>query len=263
FAISFPSKKMDPPVGLVSLRSSRPVVVFPLPLSPARPIISPLRTLKLMPSTALTVASSLDSIVSRKPFLSGKYFFRFSTRSTNSSLSSLNCSLLSPRDPHLLVEMARDEVIACARLLEWGIDLLADIHDVGASGVEPASRWRVEQVRGLARYRGEADPRSLDTGECFDEALGVRVEWFSEDGLRVPILDYSSSVHYRHLLAGLGDDREAWPIKTKEEPRFPLRARRKFRGWAWTNTSSAVPGPFAMRSLGLAARAKANSALRP
>ena len=53
-AISAPSNKMNPSVGVSSREMSRPVVVFPHPLSPTSPRISPPIRLKLIPSTACT-----------------------------------------------------------------------------------------------------------------------------------------------------------------------------------------------------------------
>ena len=57
FVISSPSNLTRPLVGLLSMRTQRPVVVLPEPLSPTRPSVSPLLILKLTPSTALTSAT--------------------------------------------------------------------------------------------------------------------------------------------------------------------------------------------------------------
>src|SRR3989442_1569602 len=82
---SIPLKKTGPSVGSTRRKRRRPVVVFPLPLSPASPRISPFLTTNETPSTALTVTSSLVKL-ERKPFLRGKCFFSFSTSRTCSSL---------------------------------------------------------------------------------------------------------------------------------------------------------------------------------
>src|SRR6266566_1153514 len=82
-----PLKNIDPSVGCTRRRSRRPVVVIPLPLSPAKPTISPFFTEKEIPSTALTVITSLETKASRKPFLRAKCFFSLSTWITVSSLT--------------------------------------------------------------------------------------------------------------------------------------------------------------------------------
>jgi Cd2+/Zn2+-exporting ATPase len=51
--ISCPSKRMCPDVGRSNCRIVRPVVVFPQPLSPTSPRVSPLAIQKLIPSTAV------------------------------------------------------------------------------------------------------------------------------------------------------------------------------------------------------------------
>ena len=54
-ARSIPSNRTAPSVGSRSRIIARPVVLLPQPDSPTRPSVSPLRTSKLIPSTALTV----------------------------------------------------------------------------------------------------------------------------------------------------------------------------------------------------------------
>src|SRR5215216_1537079 len=55
----------------------RPVLVFPQPLSPTNPTVSPSLTWKLTSSTAFT----LPRVRFKKPRRIGKYFFRFVTSS--------------------------------------------------------------------------------------------------------------------------------------------------------------------------------------
>ncbi len=52
---STPSKRTDPPVASRSRIIARPIVLLPQPDSPTRPSVSPRRTAKVVPSTALTV----------------------------------------------------------------------------------------------------------------------------------------------------------------------------------------------------------------
>ena len=75
--MSFPSNKMLPEVGSVSLTIARPSVVFPQPLSPTSPSVSPGSIAKLTPSTALTWAQTRLN----NPCLTGKWTWRFLTSS--------------------------------------------------------------------------------------------------------------------------------------------------------------------------------------
>ena len=63
---------------------TRPVVVFPHPLSPTSPSVSPLRMKKLTPSTALTTPTTLEE---KKPLVMGKCFFRSFTSKRTGALS--------------------------------------------------------------------------------------------------------------------------------------------------------------------------------
>ena len=71
---SAPSKITSPSVGLYSCSKHRPVVVFPQPLSPTRPSVSPRRIVKLTSSTALMSATFRWKIT---PEVTGKYILRF------------------------------------------------------------------------------------------------------------------------------------------------------------------------------------------
>ena len=64
-------KNILPSVGSMSRRSNLPTVVFPHPLSPTKPRVSPFSIAKLIPSTALMYF--LPNIPVEK------YFFKFST----------------------------------------------------------------------------------------------------------------------------------------------------------------------------------------
>src|SRR6267143_2950202 len=85
---------------------------------------------------------------------------------------------------------------------------LANVHDVWAAWVEPATgRW-VQQVWRLAWYRDKLLPWTLDARESAQQTLRVRMQWFCEDGLCISVLDDLASVHDSKLLTGLCDDRE-------------------------------------------------------
>ena len=62
---STPSKRTDPLVASRSRIIARPIVLLPQPDSPTRPSVSPRRTAKVVPSTALTVPFSVLKIPDR------------------------------------------------------------------------------------------------------------------------------------------------------------------------------------------------------
>src|SRR5215467_11348562 len=59
---SLPSNRTVPAVGRYSCSKHRPVVVFPHPLSPTSPSVSPRRTTKLTSSTALMYSTSCHQL---------------------------------------------------------------------------------------------------------------------------------------------------------------------------------------------------------
>src|SRR4051812_48934451 len=84
--MSWPSNRIRPSVGSSSRMSSRPVVDFPQPVSPTRPIVSPLRIEKLTPSTAFTAPTFFWKMM---PRVTGKCFCRSVTsRSVSPVLSA-------------------------------------------------------------------------------------------------------------------------------------------------------------------------------
>src|SRR3989475_13295114 len=148
--MSFPWKNILPLVRSTSLSTSFPRVVFPLPLSPARANISPLPSEKLTRSTALTLASTLDSRVSMKPLRKGYHLRRFSTLRTSpptvvSVQDSIRESFLSEFITKikghflLMVQVARDCVPPFSIFFQHGFYPFTNIHDVWASRVEPAA----------------------------------------------------------------------------------------------------------------------------
>lgn len=72
--MSCPSTVAEPEVGLSMVHSMETVVVFPAPLGPSRPKISPLSTLMFRLSTALKV---LYALVSWRVFMTGGIEGRF------------------------------------------------------------------------------------------------------------------------------------------------------------------------------------------
>jgi hypothetical protein len=81
FVMSRPSKMIRPSVGSSSRMMQRAIVDLPQPDSPTTPSVSPFLTLKVMPSTAFTEATSFWKMI---PRVTGKCFFRLSTTSSSS-----------------------------------------------------------------------------------------------------------------------------------------------------------------------------------
>jgi hypothetical protein len=71
-------------------------------------------------------------------------------------------------------------MVLLAMLYQLGIYFLANVHDVRAAGVEPASWRRMYQIRRSARYGGETNSLPLDAGKGFDQSLSVGMHWILE-----------------------------------------------------------------------------------
>ena len=89
----------------------RAIVYFPQPDSPTTPSVSPSRTVKLIPSTALTAPIwDLNTI----PRVTGKCFFRFSTL----RISSFTARLSLRHDRQRLGRLARLRLVVEEARLE-------------------------------------------------------------------------------------------------------------------------------------------------
>src|SRR5688572_24252523 len=97
-------------------RSERPAVVFPQPLSPTSPSVSPGARENEMSSTARTWATTRE----KTPFLTGKYFFRFRT------------SIRGAMSAHHVA----GHPVARTQLPELGFHALAPLDRQGAARVE-------------------------------------------------------------------------------------------------------------------------------
>src|ERR1043165_7108678 len=148
--MSSPSNTTRPPVGSSSRITHRAIVDLPHPDSPTTPSVSPLLTVNETPSTARTRPISRWNTI---PRVIGKCFSGSSTTSSSSGIGSSGRhghhgrgELLRLSLACVLVEVAGDPVLGVARE-RIGRRLLvpADVHDVRAAKVEPASGWRVQQ----------------------------------------------------------------------------------------------------------------------
>src|SRR3989454_987789 len=227
-AMSVPRNSMWPDVGVSSRTRSRPVVVFPHPLSPTTPRISPSRMSKLTPSTAWTYCSG-ENREPRNPALIGNSFTRFSTRYTTSPVDSrtvLSTTAISALLQGPLVQLLREvtEGHVSPRDLDHGGLLRAtDLLGEPAPRVEPASGGRVAEVRRAPRDRAEPPPVPLDARGCGHQADRVRVRGPFEHLPDVPVLEHLPTVHDRDLLRDLRDDGDVVPDDDHRDVQRPLQ----------------------------------------
>src|SRR6185437_1560987 len=119
---------ISPAVGFSSRRMQRPVVVLPQPLSPTSPRVSPRRTVKSMPSTALTSPTLRLMTI---PSVTGKCICK--PRTSRSGLVSLSATAMT-----LLVQPDRCQILVQVMARA---DLPAfDICPVGDDPVPPQHR---------------------------------------------------------------------------------------------------------------------------
>src|SRR5579885_109618 len=93
--MSVPPMRIEPAVGSMSRSTVRPTVDLPQPDSPTSPSVSPLRMLKLTPSTAKTAPAVRCS----SPLRIGKCFLRSRTSSTAMPASATATSIELARTP--------------------------------------------------------------------------------------------------------------------------------------------------------------------
>src|SRR5215217_1141493 len=112
--------------------------------------------------------------------------------------------------PRSRVEVAGD-VVAFALVGEDRVDPLADVHDVGAAGVEVAAGGRVDRARDVA---AEDDPLAalldhrVGNRHGGQESLGIGVERFLVEGDAVRHLDDLAEVHDGDAVGDVLDDGE-------------------------------------------------------
>src|SRR5687768_8436861 len=184
WVMSRPAKVIRPLVGSSSRIRQRAIVDLPQPDSPTTPRVSPCLTVKLIPSTALTAATSFWKTI---PRVTGKYLTRSSTtrRSSPEWLPFMDTSAdLRQRafeELHdlavlrLLVEVACLQVMRLVRdRQQRGLRRLADLHHVGTARMEAAPLGRVQQRGRLALDLDEPLHVRVDAGQPAEQAPGVR-----------------------------------------------------------------------------------------
>ena len=234
---SSPSNRIEPAVGSMRRRISRPTVVLPQPDSPTSPSVSPRRISKLTPSTAWTI----PIVRCRIPPRMGKCLTRSVTLTSGGSPGAgagrgamAGWARLSDADPSdtsglghcagdrdaavrpgqeiaaLVVISPAPDVVAGADRQELRVmlgrqrDVLLDADH--AAWREAAADGQVDQVRDVARDDRQLVLERPDDGDRPDQSLGVRVERIAEQRRHVGLLDDLAGVHDRHPVAHLGDD---------------------------------------------------------
>src|SRR2546427_11094634 len=228
-AMPVPRNSIWPDVGVSSRTRSRPVVVFPHPLSPTTPRISPSRMSKLTPSTAWTFCSG-PKRDPRKPALIGNIFTRLSTRYTMSpdaySGIALSVTAISALPHRALVDLLREVTegpVARRDLRHWRLLGAAYLLSEPAPRVEPAPRGRVREVRRAPGDRAEALPVPLDARERGHQPDRVRVPGPVEHLADVPVLEQLAAVHDPDLLRDLRDDGDVVGDDDHRDVQLPLQ----------------------------------------
>src|SRR5262245_46390203 len=178
-AMSRPSKRIIPAVGVSCRRISLEVVVFPHPDSPMSPSVSPAWIAKSMSSTALTTVAGPPKSRCR----TGKCFFRPRTSRTGEDIVQEPAAGDAP--------VARAEV---RRLVGH-----AARHDLRAARVERAAGREPGQVRGL-------------TADGIERFLAAELRHRADQGARVGMLGGVEELAHRRLLDDLARVHDGHPV---------------------------------------------------
>ena len=190
--MSWPRKNTPPPVGRSSDRISLAVVVFPHPLSPTRPSVSPRRRTKSTPSTAFTVPKRRLRIV---PRASGKCLV--SRRASRTTVAGAECldghgrryrgnrdrspdqggGLVGPKARHQMLGVERLERRAC---------LLAARLRHRAARREAAAPRHVSQIRRLPLDGRQRLAPAAQGRQAIEETHRVRMARTVEDVTGAP-----------------------------------------------------------------------------
>src|SRR5215510_11209028 len=178
-AMSRPSKRIIPAVGVSCRRISLEVVVFPHPDSPMSPSVSPAWIAKSMSSTAFTTVAGPPKSRCRR----GKCFFSPRTSRTGEDIVQEPAAGDAP--------VARAEV---TRLVGH-----ATRHDLRAARVERAAGREPGQVRGLA-------------ADGIERLLAAELRHRADQGARVGMLGGVEELAYRRLLDDLARVHDGHPV---------------------------------------------------
>src|SRR5215813_6864634 len=186
-AMSRPSKRMVPALGVSCLRISLEVVVFPHPDSPISPSVSPARIAKSMPSTAFTTVAAPP----RSRCRTGKCF-------------------LSPRTSRTGEDIVHEPATGDASVARAEVTRLighAARHDLRAARVERAPGWEPGQIRGLTAD-GIERLLAAELRHRADQRARVGMLGGVEELAHGRLLHDLARVHDGHPVAHLRDDAE-------------------------------------------------------
>src|SRR5450631_3195273 len=209
-AMSSPWKKIWPSVGSSSRISSLAVVDLPHPDSPTNPRVSPLYSLRSIPSTARTAPTCF---LNRMPLVRGKCLT--SPRTSRTGSSDLEASI-----EDLLPEVACAATVA-RDVLEWRDLLGADGLCVGAARVECTAGRDVRQVRRDALDRVQLLALEVHPGDRGQQTLGVRVGGVGIEVEGGRLLDQAPGVHHRDLVGDVSHDPQV--VGDQDEAHLALR----------------------------------------
>src|SRR5712691_611448 len=202
--------KISPLVGSIARSMQRAVVVFPQPLSPTRPSVSPSSMWKSTPSTARTC----PTVRFQKPLRMGKCFCSPATRSKTWGEREVNSSLIEEAAHGVLISHASQ-----AR----GLPVARPRHEFRTARMEGASRRPVIGMRHGARDRDQAlSGARSNAGNRAQEGLGIGMPRGVEDLVDGGLLDHASQVHHRHVSGPLGADAQVMRDEHDGHPVFLL-----------------------------------------
>src|SRR5262245_3307395 len=185
-AMSRPSYRIEPSVGVSCSKISFEVVVLPQPDSPMRPSVSPGPIAKSTPSTAFTAEVSRPN----SPRRTGKCFFSPRTSRTGGAMFQKPAAGDGVTEPEV-------------RRLRGG----ATLHRLTAAGMEGTPGWQAREVRRLPGNRVER-LLAAELRHRAQQRARVRVLRVVEQLLHRRLLDDLASIHHRDAIAHLGDDAE-------------------------------------------------------
>src|SRR5690625_1549920 len=192
-------------------------VDFPQPDSPTIPRVSPLRSWKLTPSTALTSPTWRRTTT---PWVSGKCLTSSSTSSTVSAAAKESALLIED----LLGVVARG-VAAGGHLAQRGPLGHAQRRGVGAAWLELTPRRDVEQARRQALDGRELLALEVDPRDRLEQPLRVRVSRSGVDRVDRRLLHGAPGIHHDDVIGDVGHHPE--DVGDEDEAHPALRLDRK------------------------------------
>ena len=218
--MSRPPNVIRPLVGSSRRIRQRAIVDLPHPDSPTTPSVSPCLTVKLIPSTALTLATSFWKTI---PRVTGKCFTRSSTTRRSFAASAVQRGAHHTTSASVPFEQLRDLTCPLPSSSRWQACRCCGSFETGSSAgstdLQSASTygqrgWKRQPCGGFSsdggwpwiwtrRSTSDVDPHSDPS-----RPQGVRVVGAREDLVDRPLLRDAARVHHDHVVGDLSDDAE-------------------------------------------------------